>query len=147
MSRQSDAKRARRRKRQTAQSAVWLPKPVFEELTAADDDAEAIGDAVADIDEWMTARGWVLDVETAVDLVSWVYPPSAADFVDDGREPVTRIWITVDEGDDEVLLEFGAVLVGAGGEDVTYLLHPDNLADHVAALEAYRPGLPRPEFE
>lgn len=145
MSRQSDAKRARRRKRQATRDSSWIAAPVFEELRA-DESADAIGDAVAGIDEWISGRGWVFDAENAQDLVSWVYPPSAAEFDDEDCEPVTRIWITVAEGDDEVVLEFGAVLVGAGRDDESHLLDPDSLAEEVAALEGYRPGSPKPEF-
>lgn len=145
MSRSSDAKKARRRKRQTARDVAWIPEPVYENLRAADD-AEAISEAVADVDEWITDRGWLLDTENSEVLVSWVYPPSATEFVDDIREPVTRLWITAAEDGDAVVLEFGAALVGAGGTDDSYLLDPDTLAEDIAALEAYRPGLARPEF-
>ena len=138
MSRQSEAKKARRRKRQSARGVTWIP----ESMVAAD----GISEAVADIDDWITARGWVLDAENADDVVSWVYPPSAASFGDEDREPVTRVWITLVEDDDEVVLEFGAAVVGAGADDGVYVLDPDSLAENLAVLEAYRLGLPRPEF-
>jgi hypothetical protein len=138
VSRQSQAKKARRRKRQSAREATWIR----ESMVAAD----GIGEAVADIDDWIAARGWVLDAENADDVVSWVYPPSAASFGDEDREPVTRVWITLVEDDDEVVLEFGAAVVGAGADDGVYVLDPDSLAEDLAVLEAYRPGLPRPEF-
>jgi hypothetical protein len=146
MSRKSQAKQARRKKRQAARDASWIPEPAFEELVGADDTADAIGEAVAAIDEWLSSRGWGLDSESAENLVSWFYPPSAVESDDEEREPVTRIWITVVENDEEVVLEFGAALVGAGGDDETYVLDPETLAEGIAALEAYRPGLPRPEF-
>ena len=138
MSRQSQAKKARRRKRQAAREVTWIPESIG-------DAADGIGEAVADIDDWITERGWVLDAENADDVVSWVYPPSAASFGDEDREPVTRVWITLVEDDDEVVLEFGAAVVGAGADDGVYVLDPDGLADDLAVLEAYRPGLPRPE--
>ncbi len=136
MSRQSESKKARRRKRQAAR----------QEFTAADDAAGAIGEAVADIDEWITARGWALDAGNSHNVVSWVFPPSAATFDDEDREPVTRVWITLVEDDDEVVLEFGAALVGACDDDGVYVLDPDSLADDLAALEAYREGSSRPEL-
>ena len=139
MSRQSQAKKARRRKRQAAREVTWIPESIG-------DAADGIGEAVADIDDWITERGWVLDAENADDVVSWVYPPSAASFGDEDREPVTRVWITLVEDDDEVVLEFGAAVVGAGADDGVYVLDPDGLADDLAVQEAYRPGLPRPEF-
>ena len=145
MSRDSQAKKARRRKRQAARDANWIPEPALEAVLA-DDDVDEITEAVAGIDEWITARGWVLDVENSADLVSWVYPPSAAEFDDEEREPVTRVWITVTEDDEEVVLEFGAALAGFGADDDLYALDPDALADGIAALESYRTGSPRPEL-
>lgn len=144
MSRQSDAKKARRKKRKAAQDAAWIPQDVYTDLLAPEDDP--ISAAVAEIDEWLASRGWLLDEDNSEDLVSWFHPPSAAEFDDGDLEPVTRVWLTVVEDDDAVTLEFGAVLVGSGADDDTYLLDPDTLADDIAALEAYRPGLPRPEF-
>lgn len=144
MSRNSQAKKARRRKRQASREATWIPEPVFEQLLAADEESDEIAAALGDIDEWICGRGWVLDTENSDDIVSWVYPPSATQFDDENLEPVTRVWITVSEDDEEVVLEFGAALVGFGADDEAYALDPDGLADHIAALEAYRPGLARP---
>lgn len=146
MSRTSDAKKARRRKRQTARDGTWIAAPVFDEITGAESEPDAIGGAIAAIDEWITGRGWELDTDSvAGELVSWVFPASAADFDDDDDlEPVTRIWIALEEDDDEVVLEFGSVLVGFRPDDEPYVLDPDTLADDIDALEAYRLGLPRP---
>jgi hypothetical protein len=146
VSRQSDAKKARRKKRKAAQDSTWIPGQVYEELVGADEEAEAIGEAVAHLDDWLTERGWVLDDDTTAILVSWVYPPSAVDVDDDSAEPVTRMWATVAENDEEVVLEFGALLVGSGADDEACVLDPANLAEDIAALEAYRPGLARPEL-
>lgn len=143
MSRTSDAKKARRRKRQAASQSSWIPAPVFEQILADEDPLDSIDEAVADIDDWLAPRGWVLDTDNT-DVVSWFYPPSAAQFDDQDVERVTRVWITLDEDDDEVVLEFGALLVGFGPDDDPYVLNPDSLDDDVTALEAYRPGLPRP---
>ena len=143
MSRTSDAKKARRRKRQAARDASWLPEPAFDQILADEDRLDAVDAAVAEIDDWLTPRGWVLDADNT-ELVSWFFPASAAEFDDDDIEPVTRIWITLDEDDDEVVLEFGSVLVGFRAGDEPYLLDPDTLADDIGLLEAYRPGLPRP---
>jgi len=150
MSRDSQAKKARRRKRQASRDGAWLPAPVFEDVLAAEAESDEIGEAVAAIDEWITGRGWVLDTDNAGDqLVSWVYPPSAVEFDDGRREPVTRIWIAVEEDDDELVLTFGAALVGAGddAEDGLYLLAPETLPDDIAAIESYRPGLPLPVLD
>lgn len=114
---------------------TWIAEP-----------ADAVAEAVADLDDWLTARGWVLDEHDNAGVVSWAYPPSAATVDDESREPVTRMWVTVTEDDAEVLVEFGAAVVGAGADGGVYVLDPDRLADHVAALEAYRPGSSRPEL-
>ncbi len=157
MSRSSEAKRARRRKRHAGRDSTWVPDALFGELLAeraqdADEDAgpdagpEAVADAVAGVDEMMTGRGWVLD-EASIgnDLVSWVYPPSAVESADRSVEPVTRMWIAVHEDDSEVELTFGATLAGSGpADDGPHRLDPDRLADALAALEAYRAGDPPP---
>lgn len=161
MSRSSEAKRARRRKRHAGRDSTWVPDALFGELLAeraqdAEEDAgpdagpeavaEALADAVAGVDEMMTGRGWVLD-EASIgnDLVSWVYPPSAVESADRSVEPVTRMWIAVHEDDSEVELTFGATLAGSGpADDGPHRLDPDRLADALAALEAYRAGDPPP---
>ena len=157
MSRSSEAKRARRRKRHAGRDSTWVPDALFGELLAeraqdAEEDAgpdagpEAVADAVAGVDEMMTGRGWVLD-EASIgnDLVSWVYPPSAVESADRSVEPVTRMWIAVHEDDSEVELTFGATLAGSGpADDGPHRLDPDRLADALAALEAYRAGDPPP---
>jgi hypothetical protein len=137
MSRTSEAKKARRRKRQPARGASRLPASEFDHRLGT------VDAAVADIDDWLTLRGWVLDADNT-DVVSWFYPPSAAEFDDDDLESVTRIWITLEESDDAVVLEFGSVLVGFGAGDEPYVLDPQALADAVEALEPFRPGMPRP---
>ena len=144
MSRKSGAKKARRRKRQAAAGASWLPRSEFETALADEDHLDTIDAAIVQIDDWLAPRGWVLDTAHDAGVVSWSYPPSAAQFDDEELEPVTRIWIALDEDDDEVVLEFGSLLVGFGTGDDPCLLDPEHLADGVAALEAYRPGLPRP---
>jgi len=157
VSRSSEAKRARRRKRHAGRDSTWVPEALFGELLAeraqdAEEDAgpdagpEAVADAVAGVDEMMTGRGWVLD-EASIgnDLVSWVYPPSAVESADRSVEPVTRMWIAVHEDDSEVELTFGATLAGSGpADDGPHRLDPDRLADALAALEAYRAGDPPP---
>lgn len=142
MSRNSDAKKARRRKRQ----AVRGPRPT---VTEQDTEYAEIADAVAQVNSWLVGRGWALDEETSGDdLLNWVYPPSAADVeADSGAEPVTRIWITLQEDDDEFVLEFGAVLVGAGAGDGTFVLDPETLPDQIEAIEAYRIGSDPPDLD
>ncbi|MCW1957632.1 MAG: hypothetical protein KIH64_003620 [Mycobacterium sp.] len=146
MSRNSQAKQARRKKRQAARAASWIPQPLLDEASAAAE-SDPVAEALADIDEWLSDRGWVFDDENSKLLVSWVYPPSAAESDDGELEPVTRIWLTLEEDDEAVVLEFGATLVGDGGDEESYVLNPDSLEECVAALESYRPGMARPELD
>lgn len=153
MSRASDAKKARRKKRQAALNGPRrTDTPQYAEPDEAGEPDE-LTEAIAEISRWIGGRGWVLDVENSGDdLVTWVYPPSAAEF-DDDVEPVTRVWLALEEDDEQVELVMGAALVGAGagagedgGDDGLYLLDLSALADDVAVLEAYRAGEPWPEL-
>lgn len=141
MSRNSAAKKARRRKR----LATRAPRVESSELSGELADIAA---AVTEINDWLVDRGWLLDEDSSNDdLLNWVYPPSAADASADEAEPVTRVWIALEEDDEQVTLEMGAVLVGAAGEDGMYLLDSGLLARQVELLEAYRVGQPPPVLE
>lgn len=146
MSRTSDAKKARRRKRQAARSARQMPAGLEQDLAE-------VASAVAEVNSWLIGRGWLMDEDQSTDdLLTWVYPPSAAEFGDvvsirSGYEPFTRLWLTLDEDDDALVLEFGAALVGAGSGQDPHLIDPERLAEQIDALEAYRMGLPQPSFD
>lgn len=146
MSRNSQAKKARRKKRQAARAATWIPAAEFGQMVDDEEHLDALDAAIGDIDDWLTPRGWVLDSETTENtgLMSWFFPPSAVDVDDPDLEPVTRLWIGLTEDDEEVLLEFGCLLVGFGPDDEPYVLDPERFADDIPAVEAYRPGMPRP---
>ena len=114
MSRNSDAKKARRKKRQATRDVRWMPDEVKDVL---DDVDVELAQAVETFDEWLTTRGWTFDAEFSTDtLISWFYEPSAAAVTDDVHEPVTRIWITASGEDDDFPEGVTAVLVGTGGE-------------------------------
>ncbi|OYN78653.1 hypothetical protein [Mycolicibacterium sphagni] len=140
MSRNSDAKKARRKKRQATRDVRWIPDEVKDNL---DDVDVQLAQAVETFDEWLTARGWTFDAEFSTEtLISWFYEPSAAAVVDEGREPVTRIWITAAGEDDDFPERVMAVLVGTGGEDdgKLYAVEPETLLAHIETVETYRPG-------
>jgi hypothetical protein len=142
VSRNSDAKKARRKKRQGSRDARWLPDDVMDTLVGDDLDVE-LAQAVETFDEWLTSRGWTFDAEFSTEtLISWLYPPSAVDFCDERFEPVTRIWITSSGEDDDFPERVMAVLVGTGGEDEGkhYTVEPEILLAHIEAVETYRPG-------
>ncbi|WP_179466401.1 hypothetical protein [Mycolicibacterium vinylchloridicum] len=139
MSRNSDAKKARRKKRQVNRDARWLPDEVVGTL---DDVDVELAQAVETFDEWLTSRGWTFDAEFSTEtLISWFYEPSAAAVVE-GYEPVTRIWITASGEQDDFPEGVKAVLVGTGGEGegMLYSIAPEVLLSHMDSVEAYRPG-------
>lgn len=120
MSKRSEAKKARRRKRQAAKEPRWTP--------AADD--------LAAIDEELTERGWEFDVDHSTDeMVTWYYPPSGIDTDDESVETVTRLWLTEDE-------EWHLILAGSGEEGLDYVFDAEALLEHLDAIEAYRAGGP-----
>jgi hypothetical protein len=140
VSRNSAAKKARRKKRQATRDARWIPDAVKDTL---DDVDVELAQAVETLHEWLASRGWTFDAEFSTDtLVSWFYEPSAAAVADEGFEPVTRIWITASGADDDFPERITAVLVGTGGEDegALYCVEPELLLAHIGAIEAYRPG-------
>jgi hypothetical protein len=140
VSRHSDAKKARRKKRQATRDARWLPNDVMNTL---DDVDVELAQAVETFDEWLTSRGWTFDAEFSTEtLISWFYEPSAAAVVDERYEPITRIWITSSGEDDDFPDRVRAVLVGTGGESEgkLYTVEPEVLLAHIEALESYRPG-------
>lgn len=139
MSRQSDAKKARRKKRQATRDDRWMPGDVKETL---DDVDVELAQAVETFDEWLTARGWTFDAEFSTDtLISWFYEPSAATVVDEIHEPVTRIWITASGEADDFPEGVKAVLVGTGEDQgALYTVAPEVLLAHIDSIESYRPG-------
>lgn len=134
------AKKARRTKRRTHRDARW--HAINTELNAM---AEQVAAAAKRFDAWITSRGWIIDADNATDeVVSWVYPPSAADVSPDA-EPVTRVWIAIVGEEDDFPRRVSAAVVGTDGHgdghgDGHYVLSPDALVDRIETLEAYRAG-------
>ena len=101
MSRASAAKKARRKKRAVARNDRWLPDEMHAEIKG-----------VARIANEIVPRGWQFDHDFSTDdFVTWYYPPSADDELDEELEPVTRIWLTDPD-------EPHVILVGSGEDDV-----------------------------
>src|SRR5262245_4994639 len=135
MSRQTDRKKARRRKRLASRDDAWLPEGQHDRLAAE----LAIADDLEHFDEQLTGRGWVFDEGlTDEDGVIWVYPPSAAEVSDDVVSATTVV-LTADE-DGEI-----AHVVFVGTLD-DYQFGLDELFDHIDTIEAYRMGAPAPAF-
>ncbi|MDV3129463.1 hypothetical protein M1247_31470 [Mycobacterium sp. 21AC1] len=135
MSRQSAAKKARRKKRQVAQDSRWIPEEVVEQLSEIQD---AVVADLAEFDERITERGWTFDEEESNDdYAVWFYEPSGAE-VDDGL-PVTSLWLDAAE-DGEV------VHVAFVGTVTAHNFTHDELLEHLDAIEGYRLGDPLLEF-
>jgi hypothetical protein len=127
VSRRTEAKKARRKKRLAARGPRWLP-------------ADGVDADVGLIDRELTERGWEFDEEYSTDeFATWYFPPSVLDTDDHAVEPVTRIWLT--EAD-----EWHVILVGSDERGVDYVFAADDLLDHLEAVEAYRHGDPAPAF-
>lgn len=140
MSRRSDQKKARRKKRRAARDQTWLPEGM----------GERVAEVVADLEEFdarLTERGWQFnDPEHPDDDVgvSWFWPPSFVD--EDGREDdddamrATVIALLEDEGG-----EIAHVLLAGTADDYQFDL--GELLENLDVVEGYRAGDPPPVFE
>ena len=173
MSRHSDAKKARRKKRRDTRDSRWVPEQVMDSILKEGEPAElAVRDVVESVlgvdyspddeyspdvvelvqaatvfDEWITVRGWTFDTDFSLEgLASWIYPPSVTEFDDDAMEPATRVWFTTSGDEDDFPEQVGFALVGAAGEDDIRRVSPDALIEHIAELENYRDGDATPEI-
>ncbi|HTY26898.1 MAG TPA: hypothetical protein VMD51_01970 [Mycobacterium sp.] len=144
MSRLSDAKKARRKKRQAGRDARWIPEQAMDALLGDefDDEPNELERAVETFNDWLTSRGWTFDTDFTGDgLASWYFGASATEFDDERLEPVTRVWFKLAGGDDDFPNAVSAVLVGTGEDrGATYTVTPEVLLEHIGAIEAYRDG-------
>jgi hypothetical protein len=129
VSRASDRKRARRKKRKAASS--WIPTAVAEELEIAAD--------LEEFDTRLAERGWEFADEDDAG-VFWVWPPSAVDVGNDAERADATVILLTPEDDGEIA---HVVFVGTA-EDYQFGL--DELFDHIEAIEAHRYGAPLPSF-
>jgi hypothetical protein len=136
-SKKAEAKKARRNKRRGAQKANWLPDAVLDELV---DSRAEIAAELELFDERITKRGWDFDDELSDDeLAIWYFAPSQAEIDDESIQAVTGICLTAADGAEIVHLMFV-------GTDDAIRLTPDELFKNIDAIEAYRAGEARPEF-
>jgi hypothetical protein len=137
VSRQSQAKKARRSKRRATRDATWVPDNVMDDLVATQ---AAIATDLEAFDARIMERGWMFDEdESDEEFVFWSYEPSAADVDGDGFAPVTTIWMAAAEDAEIVHL----MLVGSS-ESPEFT--PEDFFERVEVIEAYRVGDPRPEL-
>lgn len=136
MSRSSDKKKARRRKRQAARDQRWLPDHVMDTLTEESTTA-AVLEA---FDARITERGWVFEEELSdEESALWFYPPSHAEVPDEELVTVTTIVLTADDVADIAHVVF----VGTADD---YQFDFDELFANLDRIEAYRLGEPAPTF-
>jgi hypothetical protein len=144
VSRKSDTKKARRKKRQAGRDARWIPDQVMDSLFGdeTEDGTAELEQAVETFNEWVTSRGWTFDTDFTGDgLASWYYGPSATEFDDERLEPVTRIWFKLVGDDDDFPATVSAALVGTGEDTgATYAVAPEVLLERIGAIETYRAG-------
>lgn len=127
MSRRTEAKKARRRKRRTVREERRLGGEVL---------------SLEAVDEVLTDRGWEFDVENSTDdIATWFFPPSGVEMIGDTVESVTRIWLGADDED-----TWHVIFVGAGAGSVDYVFTADSLLENLEAIEEYRRGDPAPAF-
>jgi hypothetical protein len=130
------AKEARRRKRQAARDARWIPEGVLDDVA---DDLE-LADVLEAFDELVTQRGWMFSEEFSdEESALWVWPPSMVETTGDGVTPVTTI-VMFAHDDAEI-----AHLMFVGTND-GYPFATDELFNHLDVIEGYRLGDALPEF-
>ena len=136
MSRKSQAKQARRKKRRTVQNSRWLPETVLDGLSG---DIE-LAAVLERLDERITERGWAFDEELSDDESAlWYFIPSTAEVPDDGEVvPVTTIAMTSDDA--EIV---HVVFVGTADD---YQFGLEELFENLDVIEGYRIGNPIPQF-
>lgn len=136
MSKRTDAKKARRRKRQAARNQRWVPDDVMDALTG---DVE-LAAVLEHVDERITERGWMFDDELSdEESALWYYPPSHADMPDEDLVDVTTIVLTAEEGGEIAHVVFV-------GTDDDYQFGLDELFECLDVIEGYRLGDPAPKF-
>ena len=130
VSRKSQAKQARRKKRRAVQNSRWLPDTVLGGLSG---DIE-LAAVLERLDERITERGWVFDEELSDDeSVLWYLHAVDGRGPDDGEVvPVTTIAMTSDDA--EVV---HVVFVGTADD---YQFGLEELFSNLEVIEGYRMG-------
>ncbi|MGW4096260.1 MULTISPECIES: hypothetical protein [unclassified Mycobacterium] len=136
MSRGSDEKKARRRKRQAVRSVNRVSAESVDELA---DIPDAVVADLAEFDERITQRGWEFDEEQSDDdYAVWFYEPSGAQ-VQDGLA-VTSLWLDAAEDGEIVRVVF------VGSVERYEFTHEELLDGALDVIEGYRHGAELPTF-
>jgi hypothetical protein len=137
VSRQTEAKKARRQKRRAVRDARWIPEPVLDDVV----DNLELADVLERFDELVAQRGWVFSEEFSdEESALWFWPPSLVEATGDEVTPVTTIVMFADD-DAEI-----AHVTFVGTKD-GYEFTIDELLDHLDLIEVYRVDDPLPEFD
>jgi hypothetical protein len=133
VSRRSEQKKARRKKRRAVRDDAWVPARVAEQLEIA---AE-----LEDFDARLTERGWEfsedVDDETGA---AWYWPASEAEVADEDEVVNVTVVLLTPEDEGEVA---HVVFVGTADD---YQFNLAELFEHLDTIEAYRLGDPMPVF-
>ncbi len=133
MSRRSEQKKARRKKRQAVREEGWIPARVLEQLEIASD-LEAF-------DAQLTERGWEFSEDIDDDAgAAWYWTPSEADVPDEDDVVNVTVALLTPEDDGEIV---HVVFVGTGDD---YQFGVEEFFANLDAIEGYRLGDSMPEF-
>ena len=136
MSRQTEAKKARRQKRRAVRDARWIPEPVLDDVV----DNLELADVLERFDELVAQRGWVFSEEFSdEESALWFWPPSLVEATGDEVTPVTTIVMFADDAEIAHVMFVGT----KDGYEFTI----DELLDHLDLIEVYRVDDPLPEFD
>ncbi|WP_166908588.1 hypothetical protein [Mycobacterium sp. DL440] len=136
MSKDSAAKKARRRKRQADRGVNRVSAESVDQLA---DIPDAVVADLAEFDERITARGWTFDEDESSDNYAvWFYEPSGA-HVSDGL-PVTSLWLDAAEDGEIVRVVF------VGSVERYEFTHEELLGGALEVIEGYRHGAELPTF-
>ncbi len=137
MSRGSDAKKARRRKRQADRGVHRVSAESVDELA---DIPDAVVADLGEFDERITAArlGRLTRNSRTTTYAVWFYEPSGAQ-VEDGL-PVTSLWLDAAEDGEIVRVVF------VGSVERYEFTHEELLDGALDVIEGYRAGQPLPEF-
>ncbi|MGE0216191.1 hypothetical protein [Mycolicibacterium sp.] len=132
MSKKSEAKKARRKKRRAARDADWVPDAVAAQLE--------IAAALEYFDEHLTERGWTFH-DDPDEGVFWVWPDSVADVDHEAQRADATVVMLSPDDDGEIA---HVVFVGTA---VDHQFYHDELFESLDVIEAYRIGDPLPVFD
>lgn len=133
MSRRSEQKKARRKKRRAVRDESWVPARVLEQLEIASD-LEAF-------DEQLTERGWEFSEDIDDEAgAAWYWVPSEADVPDEDEVVNVTVALLTPDDDGEIV---HVVFVGTADD---YQFGVEEFFASLDVIEAYRLGDPIPEF-